>query len=130
MILHHTPDILTLRPRDVGRAALAFGAAALLRPTRGAAQGLLERLKEDIKGDIKDLKEDVREEVAYFYGMEGYAYGFPLVIMDLTKAVMTAASTAGEYSAPLNQLTRMHTDVHPDFEHVVRISRNGLRVRV
>ena len=65
MVLHNAQDILMMHRRDVGRAALACGAAALLTPTLGAAQGPLERLKEDIKGDIKDVKEDIREEVAY-----------------------------------------------------------------
>jgi hypothetical protein len=78
-----------LRRRDLGRAALAFGAATLLTPTLGAAQGPLERLK----GDITDVKEDVREEVAYVYGIDAYIYGFPLVIMDLTRQVATATPT-------------------------------------
>jgi len=37
----------------------------------------------------------VREQIAYVRGMQGYAYGFPLVIMDLTRKVMTAARTRG-----------------------------------
>jgi hypothetical protein len=122
MVLHHTQDILMMRRRDVGRAALAFGAAALLRPTQGAAQGPLERLKED----IKDVKEDVREEVAYLYGMDAYVYGFPLVIMDLTRQVMTATPTSGEYAAPTNQFGRLRTVVRWDFNNVVRISTNSL----
>ena len=68
--------------------------------------------------------EDIREEVAYLLGMEAYVYGFPLVIMDATKAVTTAASESGQYSAPINQFGRTYVD--PDFKNVVRISRNSL----
>jgi hypothetical protein len=41
-----------------------------------------------------------REQAAYLFGMYGYAYGFPLVMMDVTRQVMTAAPSSGEYSAP------------------------------
>jgi hypothetical protein len=58
--------------------------------------------------------------------MEAYACGFPLVIMDVTRAVTTAAAKSGEYSAPINQFGRMRTYVDPDFKNVVRISRNSL----
>ena len=71
----------TLRRRDLG--AVLFGAAALLVPTSGAPQNVLERLKDEIKGGIQALKDDVREEVAYFLGFESYVYGYPLVIMDV-----------------------------------------------
>jgi len=58
--------------------------------------------------------------------MEGYAYGFPLVIMDVTKGVLTATDKSGEYKSPINQFGRMRTHVDPDFKGVVRISRNSL----
>jgi hypothetical protein len=32
-----------------------------------------------------------REQAAYLFGMYAYAYGFPLVMMDVTRQVMTAA---------------------------------------
>ncbi len=44
----------------------------------------------------------VREQIAYVFGMYAYAYGFPLVMMDVTRRVMTAAPGSGEYSAPVN----------------------------
>jgi hypothetical protein len=91
MFLHNTRDILGLRRRVCGLAALAMVAAALLMPTMGAAQSLLERFREGIKGELKDLTEDVREEVAYMFGMEAYVYGYPLVMMDVTREVLTAS---------------------------------------
>jgi hypothetical protein len=97
-------------------------------PTRGAAQGLLERFKEDIKGELKDVKEDVREEVAYLLGMEAYVYGYPLVMMDVTREVLTAAPApnAEGTAAPINQLAKMPHYVDPTFKNVVRISLNSL----
>ena len=87
---------------------------------------MAEKLEDYLKGDLKDLKDDIKEEVAKLLGMEAWVYGYPLVIMDVTRAVMTAASTAGQYGAPINEFTRLLTYVNPDFKNVVRISRNGL----
>jgi hypothetical protein len=128
MVLPNTQDTLVVRRRDLLRAALVGGAAALLTPTLSAAQGFFERLKEDIKGELKDLKEDVREEVAYFYGMEAYVYGYPLVMMDVTREVITAAPApnAEGTAAPINQFAKMPHYVDPTFKNVVRISLNSL----
>lgn len=68
----------------------------------------------------------VKEEVAYLFGMEEYVYGFPLVLMDVTKDVITATPKTGEYKAPINQFGRIRTYVNPDFKDVVRISVNSL----
>jgi hypothetical protein len=68
----------------------------------------------------------VREQLAYVFGMYAYAYGFPLVMMDLTRQVMTAAPSSGEYSAPVNQFHRIRDFASPDFKNVVRVSRNSL----
>jgi hypothetical protein len=118
--------MLTFHRRNFALGALAIGAAATLPTRPSSAQGLVERLTIDVPGELKDLTADVREEVAYVYGMEAYVYGFPLVIMDVTRAVTTAAAKSGEYSAPINQFGRMRTYVDPDFKNVVRISRNSL----
>ena len=75
---------------------------------------------------MKDLPGDVKEEIAYLLGMECYVYGFPLVLMDVTNAVLTATSKSGEYKAPINQFGRIRTYVSPDFKDVVRISVNSL----
>ena len=64
--------------------------------------------------------------VAYLVGMEEYVFGFPLVMMDVTREVMTASATSGEYKAPINQFARLRTYVDPDFKDVVRISVNSL----
>ena len=68
----------------------------------------------------------VREQAAYVFGMYAYAYGFPLVMMDVTRQVMTAAPSSGEYAAPINQFHRLRGFVDPDFKNVVRISWNSL----
>ena len=68
----------------------------------------------------------VKEQIAYVYGMYAYAYGFPLVMMDVTRQVMTAAPRSGEYSAPINQFHRIRDFASPDFKNVVRVSRNSL----
>jgi hypothetical protein len=68
----------------------------------------------------------VKEQVAYVFGMYAYAYGFPLVMMDVTRQVMTAAPSSGEYAAPIGQFHRIRDFVDPDFKNVVRISRNSL----
>ena len=68
----------------------------------------------------------VKETKAYVNGMYSYGYGFPLVIMDVTKDVVSATNRSGEYKTPMNQFGRMRTLVDPDFKDVVRISRNSL----
>ena len=42
-----------------------------------------------------------------FYGVQAYIYGFPLVVMDLTRQVSTAATEPGELTAPVNQFSVM-----------------------
>ncbi len=38
----------------------------------------------------------IREGAAYLLGEEEYVYGFPLVMMDVTRQVLTATSKSGE----------------------------------
>ena len=73
-----------------------------------------------------NLIRKLEELPAYIHAMEGYVYGFPLVLMDVTNGVLTAASRSGEYSAPINQFFRLTEYVSPDFKNVVRVSRSGL----
>jgi hypothetical protein len=60
--------------------------------------------------------------------MESYVYGYPLVIMDVTRQVMTAAPSPNSEgtAAPINQLAKMPHYVSPYFTNVVRISLNSL----
>jgi hypothetical protein len=60
-------------------------------------------------------EEKVKEGEAFILGMETYVYGFPLVMMDLTRQVMTATPTAGEFSAPINQFQKLRVPVPWDF---------------
>lgn len=48
-----------------------------------------------------------KEGRAWAYGVEAYVYGFPLMMMDLTKEAATAVPTAGEFTAPVNQFAVM-----------------------
>ena len=64
----------------------------------------------------------------YIYGMESYVYGYPLVMMDVTREVLTAAPAPNSEgtAAPINRLAKMPHYVDPDFKNVVRISLNSL----
>jgi hypothetical protein len=68
----------------------------------------------------------VKQEAAYLFGVEEYVYGFPLVMTDVTRQVITAVPKAGEYYAPINQLLKMRSYVDPDYKLIVRASRNSL----
>ncbi|MGO9116325.1 MAG: DUF1254 domain-containing protein [Desulfomonilaceae bacterium] len=70
----------------------------------------------------------VKEGEAYLYGMESYVFGYPLVMMDVTREVLTAAAAPNSEgtAAPINQLAKMPHYVSPDFKNVVRISLNSL----
>jgi hypothetical protein len=70
--------------------------------------------------------EKVKEKVAYVVGMEEYVYAYPLLMMDVTRQVLTASATSGEYAAPINQFARIREYVGPDVKNVVRISVNSL----
>ena len=73
-------------------------------------------------------KQELSEEEAYIRGLESYVYGYPLVMMAVTRQVLTAAPAPDSEGtvAPINQLARMPHYVSPNFKNVVRISVNGL----
>jgi hypothetical protein len=68
----------------------------------------------------------LREGRAWLYGLEAYIYGFPLIMMDLTKDAATAVSTAGEITAPVNQFAVMTHYPDASFRAVVRTGLDTL----
>jgi len=58
-------------------------------------------------------------------GMKAYVYGFPLIMMDLTKEAATAA-TAGEITAPVNQFAVMTKYPDASFRAVARTGLDTL----
>ena len=62
----------------------------------------------------------------WLYGLEAYMYGFPLVMMDLTKDVSTAVPTAGEFTAPVNQFSVMTHYPDASFRAVARTGLDTL----
>ena len=68
----------------------------------------------------------VKEGEGFVDGMECYVYGLPLVLMDITKGMLTATNQTGQLKAPLNQFARIRTYVTPEVKDVVRISVNSL----
>jgi hypothetical protein len=68
----------------------------------------------------------LREGKAALYGLEAYVYGFPLVMMDLTREVSTAVPTAGEFTAPANQFSVMTHYPDASFRAVARTGLDTL----
>jgi len=68
----------------------------------------------------------VQEGRAWLYGLEAYIYGFPLIMMDLTRNVSTAVPTAGEITAPVNQFSVMTHYPDASFRAVVRTGLDTL----
>lgn len=65
----------------------------------------------------------VREGRPWLYGIQAYIYGFPLVVMDVTREVSTAVPVPGEITAPVNQFSVMTK--YPDATFKL-IPRTGL----
>jgi len=63
--------------------------------------------------------------VAWLRGVKAYVFGLPLIMMDLTKESMTAA-TAGEISAPVNQFSCMTRYPDASFRTVARTGLDTL----
>jgi hypothetical protein len=51
--------------------------------------------------------------------MDAYVYGYPLVLMNVTREVMTAVATANGRRAPINHFIHVRTFPDPTFTHVV-----------
>ena len=67
-----------------------------------------------------------KEGRPWYYGIQTYLYGFPLVMMDLTKDQGTAVPTAGEITAPINQFAVMTKYPDASFRAVVRTGLDTL----
>src|SRR5271167_2906862 len=63
---------------------------------------------------------------AWLYGTEAYIYGFPMIMMDLTKDTSTSVATAGEFTAPVNQFSVMTRYPDASFRAVVRTGLDTL----
>ncbi|MGO9019603.1 MAG: DUF1254 domain-containing protein [Syntrophobacteraceae bacterium] len=68
----------------------------------------------------------LREGRPWLYGLQAYIYGFPLIMMDLTKQVSTAVPTAGEFTAHVNQFSVMTKYPDASFRAVVRTGLDTL----
>jgi hypothetical protein len=68
----------------------------------------------------------VQEGRAWWYGLHAYIYGFPLIMMDLTKEASTAVPTAGEITAPINQFSVMTRYPDASFRAVARTGLDTL----
>lgn len=60
-----------------------------------------------------------REDEQLKLGVDAYVYGFPLVLMDVTRRVQTAVSQAGPRKAPVNQFVHVPAFPNPAFTAVV-----------
>ena len=68
----------------------------------------------------------LKEGLPWLHGIQAYIYGFPLIMMDLTKEVSTAVPTAGEISAPVNQFSVMTHYPDASFRAVARTGLDTL----
>jgi hypothetical protein len=68
----------------------------------------------------------IKEGRAWWYGLNAYVYGFPLMMMDLTKEASTAVPTAGEFTAPVNQFSVMTKYPDASFRAVARTGLDTL----
>ena len=66
---------------------------------------------------------NIAERQALDLGIEAYIYGYPLVLMDITRAVMTNASKPAAVAAPLNQFC--HMAAFPDDTMTTVVSPNA-----
>jgi hypothetical protein len=62
----------------------------------------------------------------WYYGIQAYVYGFPMMMMDLTREAATSVSTAGQISAPVNQFAVMTEYPDASFRAVVRTGLDTL----
>ncbi len=63
------------------------------------------------------------EEQAFKLGIEAYIYGYPLVLMDVSKALFTAVAAPEGLEAPINQFA--HLKAFPDASFTSVVSPNA-----
>lgn len=71
-------------------------------------------------------EEKQKQQDAFFLAEKAYIYGYPLVLMEITKQLLTNFPSAGENGAPVNQF--MHKTRFPDssFTELVRPNADTL----
>lgn len=62
----------------------------------------------------------------WYQATQAYIYGFPMMMMDLTRESATATSTAGQFVAPVNQFAVMTEYPDASFRAVVRTGLDTL----
>src|SRR5512137_865959 len=68
----------------------------------------------------------LKEGLPWLYRIQAYIYGFPLIMMDLTKEASTAVPTPGEITAPVNQFSVMTKYPDASFRAVARTGLDTL----
>lgn len=66
---------------------------------------------------------NLSEDQAFQLGIEAYIFGYPLILMDITKAVTTAVSAPQGFKAPINQFA--HLKAFPDASFTAVVSPNA-----
>lgn len=67
-----------------------------------------------------------KEGRPWYYGLQAYVYGFPMMMMDLTMEAATAVPTAGQLGAPVNQFAVMTEYPDASFRAVARTGLDTL----
>ena len=109
------PETFRLSRRDFG--VLALGAASSLWATCSRAENSFDWLDQEVTADINSVREDVREEAAYLLGMISFVYGYPMVVMDVTREVLTAAPTLLRGHGRTHQSTRQDAALRVSLLH-------------
>lgn len=63
------------------------------------------------------------EDQAFQLGVEAYIFGYPLILMEITKAITTAVSSSQGFKAPINQFA--HLKAFPDASFTAVVSPNA-----
>src|SRR5882672_10779518 len=93
------------------------GASGLIKP-RGDSQSMAEStLTEPVVESAAGDKS--KEAEARKLGIEAYVFGYPLVLMDVTRRVMTAVSKPAAGKAPVNQIGHLREFPDHTFTDVV-----------